>query len=352
MPKLILIDGNAIFYRAFHALPLFKSSKGEFTNAIYGFLKMTFQILKQENPEYIAIAFDCAEKTHRHIEYEEYKAQRKPPPPELYPQLPRLKQGLEIMNIALFELPGYEADDIIGTLATEAEKKDFQTLIVTGDKDAFQLVTDKIQVRVPISGLSTVIDYTPAKIKEKMGLIPAQIVDYKALKGDPSDNIKGINGIGDKQAVDLLQKYEHLENIYAHIDELTPSQRQKFEDGRKDALFSKKLATIVREVPIDLDFEKCRFQKVPYTKMKAYLEEIEFRGFLNKMMEFKDFVDMEGVEVPQVSGNEPKAQSEHQKIKQQKSGQQGLSGQFEHAQKSNSDHVPAHNPGPVQQSLF
>ncbi len=293
MPKLILIDGNAIFYRAFHALPLFKTSKGEYTNAIYGFLKMTFQVLKQERPDYIAVAFDSAEKTHRHLEYDGYKAQRKAPPAELYPQLPRLKQGLDIMNIATFELPGYEADDLIGTLATQAEKMDFQSLIITGDKDAFQLVTDKIHVRVPISGLSKVIDYSPALVKEKLGITPAQIVDYKALKGDPSDNIKGINGIGDVQAVSLLQKYEHLENIYAHIDELTPSQRQKFEEGREDALFSKKLATIVREVPIDINFEKCRFRKMSYAKVKSYLEDIEFRGFLNKLMEFKDLVEID-----------------------------------------------------------
>lgn len=293
MPKLIVIDGNAIFHRAFHALPPFKTSKGQYTNAINGFLRMLLELLKREKPEYIAVAFDSAQKTFRHEQYQEYKAQRSAPPPELYPQLPQLKEALAIFKVACFELPGYEADDIIGTFATIAEKDpSLQTLIVTGDKDAFQLVTERTHVIVPLKGVSEVVEYTPAKVFEKMGLRPDQIVDYKSLKGDPSDNIKGIKGIGEKQAVELLQKYQHMEDIYDHLDELTQNQRQKFVDGKEEAVFSKKLATIVCDVPLEIKLEDCHFQKADYIQVKELFEQLEFKNLLKKLETMGDIVEI------------------------------------------------------------
>ncbi len=298
MKTFVLIDGNAIFHRAFHALPLFKTSKGEYTNAIYGFLKMFLEILKQKKPHYIAVAFDRAAKTFRHIEYAEYKATRPAPPEELYPQLPRLKEALAALKVPIFELDGYEADDILGTIAEKVmTEPDTQILIVTGDQDAFQLVTDKIHVITPLKGMSEAVEYTPEKIKEKTGLTPEQIIDYKALKGDSSDNIKGINGIGEKQAVSLLQKYHNLDNIYQHLDELSPSQQKKFTEDKENAFFSKKMATIIREVPINFDLEKCRYGQFSYEDLKTLFETLEFKTLLKQ---FSDYAGItEAAQIPQ-----------------------------------------------------
>ncbi len=294
MKKLLLIDGNAIFHRAFHALPLFKTGSGEYTNAIYGFLKMFIEIIRREKPEYVAVAWDRAAPTFRHKEYKEYKATRAAPPEELYPQLPRLKEALKTFNVPMFELDGYEADDIIGTIAHRAESDpEMHTLILTGDRDAFQLVTGKTHVVAPLKGVSEVIEYTPAKVKEKTGLNPDQIVDYKALKGDPSDNIKGVGGIGDKTAVELLQKYHHLENIYKHLDELTPGQHKKLEEGEDDAELSKRLATIVTDVPIDLHLEECHLTKAPYEKVKKLFEDLEFKTLVKQIDTLKELVEPE-----------------------------------------------------------
>jgi len=292
MKKLILIDGNAIFHRAFHALPLFKTAKGEYTNAVYGFLRMFIEIMRREKPDYVAVAFDRAAPTFRHEQYEEYKANRPPPPEQLYPQLPCLKEALEVFNVPVFEMDGYEADDIIGTITQKAEMQpDVKTIIVTGDRDALQLVTAKTHVMAPLRGISEVIEYTPDKVKEKTGLDPEQIVDYKALKGDPSDNIKGISGIGEKQAVMLLQKYHDLENIYRHLDELTEAQRKKFETGKEDAIFSKKLATIVQDVPIKIDLENCHPKKAQYKKVKELFDRLEFKTLLKQIESLKDFIE-------------------------------------------------------------
>lgn len=294
MKKLLLIDGNAIFHRAFHGLPLFKTSGGEYTNAIYGFLKMFFEIVKREKPVYVAVAWDRAAPTFRHEEYKEYKATRSAPPEELYPQLPRLKEALEAFNVSMFELDGYEADDIIGTIAEKAEKDpEIHTLILTGDRDSLQLVTNKTHVIAPVKGVSEVIEYTPAMVKEKTGLNPDQIVDYKSLKGDVSDNIKGVPGIGEKGAVELLQKYGHLEGIYQHLDELTPGMRKKLEQGEQDAELSKRLATILKDVPIEIRLEECHLTRAPYRKIKDFFEKLEFKGLLKQIDTLKDLIEPE-----------------------------------------------------------
>jgi DNA polymerase-1 len=294
--KLIIIDGNAIFYRAFHALPPFKTSKGEYTNAIYGFLRMLIELIRRERPEYIAVAFDRAAKTFRHLEYEDYKATRAAPPDQLYPQLPRLKEALQIFNIPIFELDGYEADDILGTVSKIAEKKDLKTIIVTGDNDAFQLVNDHTHVMLPVKGISEVIDYTPQKIEEKTGLKPEQVADYKALKGDTSDNIKGVAGIGEKQATALLQKYQTLENIYNHLDELPKAQREKLETGKEKALINKRLVTIICDVPLEIDLEKCHFKKAKYSEVKAFFEMLEFKALLKRIENLPELIEGHGEE--------------------------------------------------------
>jgi len=286
MKKLILIDGNAIFHRAFHALPPLTDAHGRIINAVYGFTKMLFEIIKKEKPEYLAIAFDHKDKTFRHHEFAEYKATRVAPPPDLYPQLPALLELLEIFAIPVFQKSGYEADDIIGTLATQAEKhQHLKTLILTGDKDAFQLISPNVSVIVPQKGISETTTYDPQGVKNKMGLAPEQIIDYKALRGDASDNIPGVKGIGEKQAVELLQQYGSLDNLYRHLDELKPARRQKLQDNRDTAYLSQKMATIIRDMPISLDLEACQLQNWPVEKARAALAELGFKTLLKNLNE-------------------------------------------------------------------
>jgi len=285
MKKLLLIDGNAIFHRAFHALPLFQTSKGEYTNAVYGFTKMLFEIIQKEKPDYIACAFDHKDKTFRHTEFVEYKANRSEPPAELYPQLPRLFEVLKTFDIPIFQNPGFEADDIIGTLSELAEHHDdLITKILTGDKDAFQLVSKNTSVIMPKMGVSQAITFTPAEVEEKMGVTPKQIIDYKALRGDASDNIPGVKGIGEKQAVELLQKYKNLDNIYKHLNELSQGQQKKLVDNKEMAYLSQKMATIIRDMPIKLDLEHCRLHTLPAEASRKIIDELEFKS-LHKPLE-------------------------------------------------------------------
>lgn len=295
MKKLILIDGNAIFHRAYHSLPPFKTSKGEVTNAIYGFLRMLIELYKKEKPQYLGVAWDRAAPTFRHEEYKEYKAQRAAPPDDLYPQLPRLKTVLELFQIPSLEMDGYEADDILGTMAREAAATDdLQTIIVTGDKDAFQLVTDQTLVMMPISGVSQVALYNPAKVQEKMGVRPDQIIDYKALCGDNSDNIKGVPGIGPKQAQELLKTYDNLENIYHNLDALSEGQRKKLEAGKESAIQSKRLVSMQLHAPIPFHLEKFQTHRIDYTNLKNIFTELEFHSLLPKLAELEIFLQQPG----------------------------------------------------------
>lgn len=288
MKKLLLIDGNAIFHRAFHALPLLSDSKGNFTNAVYGFTKMLFEIIKKEKPDYLTIAFDHKDKTFRHQEFTAYKANRSEPPPELYPQMPVLQDLLKTFEIPIFQMSGYEADDIIGTLSAQAElHPDLQIRILTGDKDSFQLVTDRTNVIVPLKGITEVANYDPTGVQAKMGITPAQIIDYKALRGDASDNIPGVKGIGEKQAVELLQKYNNLDNIYAHLDELSTGQRNKLSDNRETAYLSQRMATIVRDMPIKLDLESCHLHAFPIDKARHSLTELGFNTLMRNLNELE-----------------------------------------------------------------
>jgi DNA polymerase-1 len=214
MQKLILIDGNAIMHRAYHAIPPFKTSKGELINAVYGFASMLLNILNNEKPDYIAVSFDTKAKTFRHEEYVEYKATRTKAPDDFYAQIPRIKELVRTFEIPIYEIDGFEADDVLGTLSVQADKNpDLMTYIVTGDRDTFQLVTDKVNILSPIKGFQQSELFTPQKVFEKYGLKPSQIADMKGLQGDNSDNIKGVNGIGPKTANTLLDKFRSIENL-------------------------------------------------------------------------------------------------------------------------------------------
>ena len=220
--KLILIDGNAIIHRAYHALPPFTTKKGELVNAVYGFSSTLLSVIAEFKPDYVVASFDLAGKTFRHEKFEEYKATRVKGDDELYAQIPRVKEVVEAFNIPIYEKAGFEADDVIGTIATQIKKNnsDIETIIVTGDMDTLQLVNDSTKVYTMRRGLSDSLMYDEEKVFERYGLRPEQIIDYKSLRGDPSDNIPGVKGIGEKTAVTLLQEYTTLDGVYENIEKI------------------------------------------------------------------------------------------------------------------------------------
>ena len=217
--RIILIDGNSLAYRAFYALPdTMRSTKGLTTNAIYGFTTMLLKIL-DERPEFVAISFDRPEPTFRHKEYKEYKATREKAPPTLHEQFPYIKEVAQAFDIPIYEIAGFEADDVIGTLAKEAEAQGFYVEILTGDLDPLQLVNDKIKVLTTRKGITDTVLYGEKEVEERYGgLKPGQLIDYKSLKGDTSDNIPGVPKVGDKTAIELLKEYGTLDNIYKNLD--------------------------------------------------------------------------------------------------------------------------------------
>jgi DNA polymerase I len=325
MKKLILVDGNAILHRAYHSLPPFKTAKGEVTNAIYGFLRMLIEIYKKERPDYLGIAWDRKAPTFRHEQFKEYKATRPPPPDDLYPQLPRLKQVLETFHIPMMEMDGFEADDLLGTAAHEAEKeKDLRTVIVTGDQDAFQLVHGNTLVMAPVKGISEVIFYDAKKVEEKFGVKPEQIIDYKALCGDASDNIPGVAGIGPKQASNFLQKYGTLDALYEHLADLTPAQRKKLEDGKESAYMSQDIATIRLDAPIEFSLDKLRTHRIDYEKANALFDELEFRSLGKKLEELRELLDPDFAPAPDNVSAAPPVQKPQKSSAPVETAQQSL----------------------------
>ena len=256
----IIIDGNSLMHRAFHALPPLSNADGVYTNAVFGFLSMLFKVVGDEQPRYLAVAFDLHGPTFRHKDYSEYKAGRKPTAPELRPQFDLVRECLEKMGVKILTCPTFEADDILGTFARRCEEAGIPALLVTGDRDSMQLVTETSNVLYTRRGVSDVVRYTPEKVLEDFGVTPAQIPDLKGLMGDASDNIPGIPGIGEKTAIKLLSAYGTLENALDHAEaDLKGKQREKMIDGRMSGLMSKKIATITRYVPLDdVTLEDCR----------------------------------------------------------------------------------------------
>ena len=257
--KLLVLDGNSIFNRAFYGIKLLTAKDGTFTNAIYCFLTMLHKIKEDTNPDAVAVAFDMRAPTFRHKEYDGYKAQRKGMPPELAQQLPILKELLTLLGYRIVECEGYEADDILGTLARVCTEEGHECVLATGDRDSLQLVNPSVTVRLAATkfGQPVVTVYDEAKIKEDYGVTPHQLIDIKALQGDSSDNIPGVSGIGAKGAADLIQKYGSIEAIYQNFDQLDlkPAMRKKLEEGKESAFLSYKLGTICLQAPIDTNLE-------------------------------------------------------------------------------------------------
>ena len=279
MEKLILIDGNSLINRAFYAMPLLSTKDGVYTNAVYGFLNMFFKMLVDEKPDYVGVAFDLKAPTFRHKMYSDYKGTRKPMPEELRPQIPLLKELLFLMGVKTFELEGYEADDIIGTIA---KKTDIKTLIYTGDKDSFQLVDDQTEVHFTRRGITDVEIYDLNNFKEKTGINPEQIIDLKALMGDSSDNIPGVPGVGEKTALSLIQTYGSVENIYEHTIDLKGKLKEKIENGKDYAILSKTLATINVNSPIPFYTEEMRINLPLKGEVKERFINLEFKSLYSK----------------------------------------------------------------------
>ncbi len=289
MPKLVLIDGHSLAFRAFHALPPDMSAPtGELTNAVYGFMSMLLKVLQDQKPEYVAVSFDLG-RPFRHDLYEAYKGHRERTPDELHTQVERIKQIVAALNIPIFELEPYEADDILATLALQAEARGVDTVIVTGDRDILQVVDDHITVLTSGRTFSDTIYYTPESVKAKYGLEPNQLVDLKALIGDKSDNIPGVKGVGEKGATDVLQRYGTLDAVYADIDNVQPNRLQTaLKAGKSDMELSRKLGKIVTDVPIQLDLEACHTRRYDRQKVVALFQELAFRSLANALPPVED----------------------------------------------------------------
>ncbi len=291
-PRLVLFDGNAIIHRAFHAFettkPLTVSKTGEVVSAVYGFALMLLKVINELKPTYYAIAFDRPAPTFRHKLFDEYKAQRPKTPDELVNQLGRVRQLVEAFRIPVYELDDYEADDVLGTLSHQASGQDIDTIIVTGDADAMQLVSPQVRVLSPKprGTFSDTILYDEGAVLQKYGINPSQIADFKALKGDPSDNIPGVPGIGDKTATKLIQQFGSIDQIYTHIDEVAPPKLQDIL-RKNEALVhrSQELVTIVTQTPVTLNLDECRASQYDRRQVTELFRELEFYSLLQKLPE-------------------------------------------------------------------
>ena len=277
--KIVLIDSYSLLYRAYYAIRTPMNAKdGTPTGAVFGFTNMLLRIIDEYKPTHIAATFDMHAPTFRHVACDYYKATRKPMPEDLRPQVPLVRELLSSMGITIVELEGYEGDDMLGTLSKKLTGKKY---IVTGDRDSLQLVSDETHVLLTKQGISEVIEYTPERLKEE-GLEPYQIIELKALMGDSSDNIKGIAGVGEKTAKDLINKYSDIDNLYLHKEEIGGKLGEKIRAGEEDARQSKFLATIVCDAPIDVDTEDLKFS--PFTdKTRETLEKLEFKSIIKRI---------------------------------------------------------------------
>ncbi len=274
--RLMLIDGHALAYRAYHAIPPLTGPSGEPTNAIFGFANMLLKAIQDYAPDYVVASFDIG-RTFRHEEYAEYKATRARMPDDLRAQIGRVQELLAALNIPVCTKEGYEADDVMGTLSAQAAGQGLETIIVTGDSDTFQLISPEVKVLTPRKTFGEVMLYDIQAVRDRYGLEPAQLIDLKALVGDSSDNIKGVPGVGEKTALELLQKYGSLEAIYGHLDEVKPRFRKALEDGRQAATQSKHLVTIVRDVAVTCDLAAGRWGYFDRDRVMGLLRELGFR---------------------------------------------------------------------------
>lgn len=298
-PKLIIIDGNALIHRSFHALPpTLRTKDGRLVNAVYGFTSFLLKALNEFHPEYVILTLDKAGPTFRHEAYADYKATRVKAPDELYEQIPLVKKVAEAFNIPIFELSGYEADDLIGTICTKTKKeKNLEKIIITGDLDTLQLIDDKTKVYTMSRGLSDSVLYGAPQVQARYNLNPDQIIDYKALRGDPSDNIPGVKGIGEKTASELLVEFKNLTGVYAAVKKnstkIRPRTLELLRANEANAYLSQELATINCQVPINFSLTDGQFSTFKLDQVLSLFSELEFRSLLVKVKELRDRINKE-----------------------------------------------------------
>jgi DNA polymerase-1 len=279
----MLVDGNSLVHRAFHATPPMTTTKGELTNAVFAFARMIFRALNTLKPTYAVIAFDRRAPTFRHVEFEAYKAQRPPGPEGLYEQFARVHELVDALSLQTCEVDGFEADDVLGTLAAQGVGRGLDVVIVSGDTDALQLVGDHVRVLMPRKGMSDTVLYDTGAVVERYGLQPRQLIDFKALKGDPSDNIPGVPGIGEKTAARLLAHYGDVPGLLEHADAIEPRFAKALADNADQLAQARRLVTIVTDAPIELDLAKSRAGAFDPARLDAFLRELEFRIPANEM---------------------------------------------------------------------
>lgn len=283
--KLVLIDGHSILNRAFYGVPELTNSSGLHTNAIYGFLNILFKIIDEEQPTHLVVAFDVKQPTFRHELFSAYKGTRKPMPEELREQVPIMQQVLEAMNIKIVKLPGYEADDVLGTLSKRGEAEGMHVSVITGDRDLLQLATQNIMIRIPKTkrGTTEVENYLDKDVVEKYQVTPEEFIDVKALMGDTADNIPGVPSVGEKTATSLIVEYHNLENIYDHIEEITKRRlKETLLDNKDQAFMSKKLATINIQSPVDIEFTETELKDIFTEEAFEYMKKLEFKSIVSK----------------------------------------------------------------------
>ena len=289
MGKLVLLDGNAILHRAFHAMPPLTTRMGEPINAVYGLVSMFLRVIQDLKPDSIAVAFDEKEPTFRHKEFKKYQSQRPPTADELSSQFGKARDFFKAARVPIYSMPGFEADDVIGTIASSEQRlaisKINEVVIITGDRDILQLVNDKkgIKLYMPIAGLTNAKLFGEAETKERMG-VPANLIpDYKALVGDTSDNYPGVAGIGPVTAKKLLEKYDSIDHIYAHLLDIDPNVRQKLMAKKDDAKLFHRLATIVCDVPIEVNYEDMGEWKIDSPEVFNLFQEYGFKTLLERI---------------------------------------------------------------------
>jgi DNA polymerase-1 len=292
--RLVIIDGHALIHRAYHALPPLTTKEGKLVNAVYGFLLVFLKAIKELQPDFVVATFDLPAPTFRDKIYKEYKATRPKAPDELCQQIPEVKRILKAFGIEIFEKEGFEADDIIGTIAKLAQRKQIyppiETIIITGDLDTLQLVDSQTKVYTLKKGVKETILYDKDSVKTRYQLEPEQLPDFRALKGDPSDNIPGVPGIGEKTASQLIKEFGSLENLYQNLEKDTEKAkkipekvREKLRNFKEQAFFSKILSEIKKDVPIDFDLNACQLKGYDKEKVKKILEEFEFHSLINRL---------------------------------------------------------------------
>lgn len=289
--RLIIIDSNSVIHRAFHALPPLSTQKGEVVNAVYGFLLVFLRAIRELKPNCIIATFDLPAPTFRHKKFKKYKAKRPPAPQELYDQIPKVKEILKAFNVPIFEKEGFEADDLIGTISQQFSRKQIipesEVVIISGDLDVLQLVDKKTKAFILRKGVKDIVLYDEKLVREKyQGLNPNQLDDFKGLRGDPSDNIPGVRGIGEKTAIQLIKQFGGLEDIYSALSQkadISQTLRLKLEQQKEQAFLSKELAQIRRDAPIDINLEECEWKDYNKERVIEILESFDFYSLIPRL---------------------------------------------------------------------